>query len=288
MLGTIIKGIDGFYYVKSSDAVYECKARGKFRFSGLSPMVGDKVDISVKNGVGSIEKICKRSNFLVRPAVSNVSQAFIVFSVKSPEINIELLNKLMLMCDYNKLHTVICFNKIDLDRNFLSTEIYKMAKSTGYDVAFVSAKNDPDIKELKCILKDNVTVLCGPSGTGKSTLINNLSGRNAMETADISQKIKRGKNTTRHSELIYAEGGFLIDTPGFSSINLDFINKDNLQQYFPEFKSYMETCRFTGCLHYKEPDCAIKEAVLKGSIHKIRYDFYVKTLEQCLRRRNIK
>lgn len=288
MLGLIIKGIDGFYYVKSSNAVYECKARGKFRFSGLSPMIGDKVDISVKNGSGNIEKIYERSNFLIRPAVSNVSQAFIVFSVKNPEINTELLNKLMLMCDYKKLHIVICFNKIDLDGNFLNTEIYKMARSTGYDVALISAKKDPDLTELKCILKDNVTVLCGPSGAGKSTLINNLSGRNVMETANISEKIKRGKNTTRHSELIDAGGGFLIDTPGFSSMNLDFVTKDNLQCYFPEFKSYIGTCRFTGCFHYKEPDCSIKEAVLNGDIHKIRYDFYVKILEGCLKRRNTK
>lgn len=288
MTGLIIKGIDGFYYVKSNNAVYECKARGKFRFNGLSPMIGDKVDILVKDEKGSIEKIYDRSNSLVRPAVSNVSQAFIVFSVKDPEINTELLNKLMLMCDYNKLHIVVCFNKIDLDEDFLNTEVYKMVQSTGYDITAVNAKEGIGLTELKCMLKDNVTVLCGPSGAGKSTLMNRLSGRDVMETGNISEKIKRGRNTTRHSELIDTGRGFLIDTPGFSSMNIDFMQKNDLQYYFPEFSKYIGTCRFTGCCHYKEPDCSIKEAVLEGSIHKIRYDFYVKILEECLKRRNAK
>lgn len=285
MQGIIIKGISSFYYVKIGDSIYECKARGKFRFDELTPMIGDNVEVNIKNGKGYIEKIYERLNCLVRPAVANVTQAFIVFSVKNPEINLNLLNKLMLLCDYNKLHVVICFSKIDIDENFVNSDIADMVIKTGYDVVFINAKTGYGVSKLKDMLAKNVTVFCGPSGVGKSTLINQLKGKNIMETGDISEKVNRGKHTTRHCQLIEVDSGFILDTPGFSSIATDFINKEDLQYHFPEFKNYIGKCRFNGCAHYKEPDCSVKKAVECGEINKARYDFYINILEECLDRR---
>lgn len=288
MIGTIIKGISGFYYVKVDDMIFECKARGKFRFDELTPIVGDKVDIDVKNNKGIIEKVLPRSSELIRPTVANVTQAFVVFSIKNPDIHLDLLNKFLALCEYNNLKTIVCLNKVDLVDNKEYQEIVDYVTKLGYEVVFLNAKEGKGVNELSYRLSENVTVLCGPSGAGKSTLLNKLCGINHMKTGEVSNKIGRGKHTTRHSELIGVSNGFIVDTPGFSNIDISFIEKDQLQYCFPEFKDYILNCRFTGCVHHKEPDCAVKRAVEEKAISKDRYEFYIKTLEEIDNGRNKK
>lgn len=284
MEGTIIKGIGGFYYVKTDNGEIECKARGKFRNKGIVPMVGDIVTLSIKGNYGTIEDIKKRRSELIRPAVANVSQAFIVFSLKNPDINLELLNKFLLQCEWKNIKSVVCFNKIDLVEDYKNQEAVKMINDSNYEYIFLNAKSGEGIEDIKGKLKDNISVFCGPSGVGKSTILNCIVGEKIMETGNISNKLKRGKHTTRHSELIEISGGYVADTPGFSTLELNMDRKEELQEYFPEFHGYSNQCKFNGCLHHKEPQCKIKEAVDKGEINKNRYEFYVRTLEEITKR----
>lgn len=283
MDGTIIKGIAGFYYVKSGEITIECKSRGKFRYSGFSPMVGDKVCISMDGDKGVIEQIYPRRSVMSRPSVANVTQAFVVFAVKNPEINEELLNKVVVNCEACNLKIIICLNKVDLDPGCERGHLVEMMRNAGYEVVFLQAKEGIGIDEIKRLMKNQTSVLCGPSGVGKSTIMNKIAGRELMETGVISRKLKRGKNTTRHSELIELCGGFLVDTPGFSSLNMSFVNKDELQGYFPEFQNVIENCKFNTCLHYKEPGCAVKSMVEEGKIDRERYNFYIKMLEDIIK-----
>ncbi|GFZ29682.1 putative ribosome biogenesis GTPase RsgA [Clostridium zeae] len=285
MTGTIIKGIGGFYYIKTEDEIIECKARGKFRHNDLKPMVGDKVEIEVTNGKGVINSIHERTSELIRPTVSNVTQAYVVFAIKNPDINFDLLNRFLVLCEHNNIKAIVCLNKIDLCSEEESTNIKNIINNLGYEVLYINAKGQLGLDVLRSRLSDNVTVLCGPSGAGKSTLINALADKEHMETGEISEKLKRGKHTTRHSELIPVEHGFLVDTPGFSSLDLDFIEKDDLKYCFPEFIDYNEECKFTGCNHYKEPKCAVKNAVEEGKISTLRYEFYIRSLEDIMRRK---
>ena len=285
MQGTIVKGIGGFYYIKTENDVIECKARGKFRHAELTPMVGDYVEIEVKDNKGVINKILPRKTELIRPAVSNVTQAIVVFAVKNPDINVELLNKFLMLCEYNKLKVIVCFNKLDLASDEDEKEAIAMVESAGYEVMFLKAKEGYGLEALKEKLNDNVSVFCGPSGVGKSTILNKIMGREVMQTGDISEKLKRGKHTTRHSELVEIGDGYVVDTPGFSSLEINFIPKDELQYCFPEFNDYIGCCKFTGCLHYKEPHCAVKEAVEEKEINENRYNLYIKALEETKDRR---
>ena len=285
MEGIIIKGIGGFYYIKTSNDIVECKARGKFRYESLKPMVGDRVKINIVNGKGTIEEILPRASTLIRPTVSNVTQAFVVFAIKKPDINYDLLNKFLVLCEYNDIKAIVCLNKEDLCTEEEKSEVKEIINNIGYEVLFINAKEKQGIDELKLRLKNNITVLCGPSGAGKSTLLNGLIDKKHMETGEISQKLGRGKHTTRHSELIEIENGFLVDTPGFSTLGLDFIDKDSLKYCFPEFKEYNNLCKFNGCNHYKEPSCAVKENVEKNNINPLRYEFYIKSLEEIINRR---
>ncbi|ERI92861.1 ribosome small subunit-dependent GTPase A [Clostridiales bacterium oral taxon 876 str. F0540] len=286
MQGTIIKGIGGFYYVKTSDDIIECKARGKFRLDELTPMVGDKVDICVKNNKGVIEKIHKRTSELIRPAVSNVTQAFVIFTFKNPDLNLDLLNKFLMLCEYHNLKVVVCFNKIDLIDINEHMKTINMLRNAGYEVMLLNAKLGNGIDALNNYLDDNITVFCGPSGVGKSTILNHIIGKVVMKTGDISAKLKRGKHTTRHSELVEFNDGYIVDTPGFTSLDTLFIPKDEIQFCFPEFQDFIGECKFTGCMHYKEPNCAIKNAVEKNIIDKQRYDFYIKSIEEATGGRN--
>lgn len=286
MQGTIIKGIAGFYYIKTADTIIECKARGRFRYDELTPMVGDIVEITVKNNKGVIDKISKRSSELVRPSVANVTQAYVIFSLVNPDLNLDLLNKFLIICEYHNLKVTVCFNKLDLISDIEAFAAINMVKKSGYKVVFLKAKERIGLQELMDDLQGNITVFCGPSGVGKSTILNNLVGREAMETGSISEKSGRGKHTTRHSELIEVNNGFVVDTPGFSSLELDFIPKNEFQWYFPEFSEHANSCKFNTCVHHKEPDCAVKKAVLNKEICEERYDFYVRTLEQLSNGRN--
>lgn len=282
MKGKIIKGIGGFYYVKTSEGLIECKARGKFRHKDMKPMVGDDVEIEVSNGKGVIEDIFERKSQLIRPTVANVTQAFVVFAVKNPDINFDLLNRFLILCEHNNIEAVVCLNKVDLVSEEEKEAIKQKIVDIGYEVLYINAKKGTGVEKLREKLENNETVLCGPSGAGKSTLINTLTDKYHMETGEVSEKIGRGKHTTRHSELIDVVGGYIVDTPGFSTLEVDFIEKEELRYSFPEFEEYNNLCKFRGCLHYKEPNCAVKNAVEEGKINKYRYDFYIRTLEEKL------
>ncbi|BAH06323.1 ribosome small subunit-dependent GTPase A [Clostridium kluyveri] len=280
MRGTIMKGIGGFYYVNTDRGIIECRARGKFRYNGLFPMVGDKVEIKLERDQGIIDEICPRISQLKRPAVANVTQALVVFAFNHPEINEDLLNKFLISCEFNNLKPIVCFNKLDLADKEKKLDVIDMIRNTGYEVIFLKAKEGYGIDKVREKLKDNITVLCGPSGVGKSTILNAIYGKELMETGQISHKLNRGKHTTRHSEIIELEDGFMVDTPGFSSLDIGHITKDKLQYCFPEFIEFIGICKFTGCVHHKEPDCAVKSALYDDKINKRRYDFYVKTLNE--------
>lgn len=284
MKGIIIRGIGGFYYIKTSEGVFECKARGKFRYNDLKPMVGDWVEISLEGEKGVIEKIYERSSELIRPTVANVTQAFVVFAIKNPDLNFDLLNRFLVLCEHNNIKAIVCLNKVDLCSQSEVDKLVSMINGIGYEVLILNAKSGRGLEILSEKLNDNVTVLCGPSGAGKSTLMNNLSGHKFMEVGDISEKIGRGKHTTRHSELIDLGRGFIVDTPGFSTLDINFIDKDELKFSFPEFNEY-SICKFAGCNHYKEPQCGVREAVEEGKINIFRYEFYVKTLEEIMNSR---
>ena len=281
----IIKGIGGFYYIKTDEGIIECKARGKFRYNSLKPMVGDRVTIKVENGKGVIEDIHERSSELIRPTVANVTQAFVVFAIKNPDINLDLLNRFLTLCEYNDIHAVVCLNKEDLCTEEEKENLKELINDIGYEVLFINAKEGKGFDALKERLEHNITVLCGPSGAGKSTLLNSFIDREHMETGSVSEKIGRGKHTTRHSELIDVDNGYLVDTPGFTTLDVTFIDRDSLKYCFPEFNDYNNLCKFNGCNHYKEPKCAVKEAVEEGKINKLRYEFYIKTLEEIINRR---
>ena len=288
MEGKIIKGIGGFSYVKIKEGIIECKAKGKFRHKSLKPMVGDNVKIQVDRGKGVIEDIHKRESELIRPTVSNVTLAFVVFAVKDPDINFDLLNRFLILCETNNIEAIVCLNKIDLVSDEELEKICRMIDDIGYEVLFINAREEKGIEELRRRIEGNVTVLCGPSGVGKSTLINALANRNHMETGAISEKLGRGKHTTRHSERIEVNDGYIVDTPGFSTLEVNFIEKDELKYAFPEFREYNDLCRFRGCNHYKEPDCAVKNAVENKKINQPRYDFYIRTLEDIMKGRKYK
>lgn len=276
--GTIIKGIGGFYYIDTENGVYECRARGIFRKEKLKPTVGDQVKISVldeKNKKGSLDVIEPRKNMLIRPRVSNVEQAVIVFASVSPDINIDLLDRFLILVSEQKLDVLICINKIDLDEEKKYEYVKKLYEDSGYRVILLSAEKGIGIDELKSALKDKISVFAGPSGVGKSSLINAISPDLQLKTGEISAKIERGKHTTRHAELMQIEeNSYIVDSPGFTSLFLEHIPAEELQYHFKEFEPYINQCRYTGCSHIHEPDCAIKEQV-GVNIRAERYERYV-------------
>jgi len=277
--GIIMKGIAGFYYVKSGETIYECKARGIFKKKKITPLVGDKVQINItceEKNKGVIEKISKRSVELTRPQVANVDQVVIVFAVTQPEPNINLLDKLLVLSEYHGLDSILCFNKIDLDSESLIKKYIDIYGKTGYQVIVSSTYNNTGIQNVRDILKDKITVFAGPSGVGKSSLLNEIQEGLQLQTGELSQKIKRGKHTTRHTELIDLDfGGCVVDTPGFTSLDINFIELEELKEYFREFEEYEEQCKFKNCEHINEPVCGIKKAVAEGHISKSRYESYL-------------
>ncbi|MBP3199614.1 MAG: ribosome small subunit-dependent GTPase A [Butyrivibrio sp.] len=287
MKGRILKGIAGFYYVETFDGkVYECKAKGIFRKSNLKPMVGDDVEIDIidmEKGLGNIADILPRKNQLIRPPVTNVDQAVILFAIVKPNPSYNLLDRFLIMMRQQNLPVIICFNKQDIATKEEQLELYNAYENCGYKVLFISVREESGLDELKELLKGKTTTLAGPSGVGKSSLLNKLVPDAEMQTGELSKKIERGKNTTRHSELFFVKElsgdedtykTFIIDTPGFTSLDLRDVTPDTLMQYYPEFLQYEPNCRFGGCSHIAEPDCGVKDAVADGKIAKIRYENY--------------
>lgn len=283
MQGKIIKGIAGFYYVHNGNSIYECKAKGAFRKDGIKPLVGDNVDIEVideKEHVGNIISILPRHSEIIRPAVANVDQAMIIFAIQKPDPNFNLLDRFLIMMQQKNLSTIICFNKQDIAKEEEKKMITEAYEGCGCKVVFVSALED-DLGELKELLAHKTTTVAGPSGVGKSTLINRLQDGVCMETGAISEKIDRGRHTTRHSEMIAIDSDtYILDTPGFSSLRLFDVDKTHLKDYYPEFTEYEGSCRFLNCIHEKEPDCMVKDAVEKVKVSRLRYDNYLKLLEE--------
>ncbi|NLK87767.1 MAG: ribosome small subunit-dependent GTPase A [Clostridiaceae bacterium] len=276
--GIIIKGIGGFYYVSSEDDIYECKARGIFRKDDVTPLTGDRVTFSVTDPLlkkGNIDGIMERTTVLTRPAAANIDMLVVVIAARSPDPDLLLLDKLLVTAGKKGIEAVICINKIDLDMDNSRAELHSSYVKAGYTVIETSLDECSGFERLRETLKGHVSVFAGQSGVGKSTLLNRMADSVIMQTGSISEKIDRGRHTTRHTELIkLADGGYIVDTPGFSSFELAQIPHDELQHLFPEFTPHIYQCRFTGCSHVNEPDCGVKEAVGLGSISRGRYQRY--------------
>jgi ribosome biogenesis GTPase len=280
MLGKIMKGIAGFYYVYAENGnVYECKAKGIFRKDNIKPLVGDDVEISVldeEKKEGSIAAILPRKNQLIRPAVANVDQAFVIFAMENPKPNFMLLDRFLIMMEREGVPAVICFNKKDLGDSAQAQEWKEIYEQCGYTVLQTSAHSGEGVEEIRRVLQGKTTVVAGPSGVGKSSVTNCVQDGIFMETGEISRKLKRGKHTTRHSQIIpVGKETFLVDTPGFSSLYLADMEEQELKNYFPEFEKFASSCRFLECRHLKEPDCAVKEALERGEISRLRYENYL-------------
>lgn len=283
--GIIIKGIGGFYYVKTEEGIYECRARGVFREKNITPIVGDKVAIRVnkEDNTGYVEEVFERSSQLIRPPVANVSQAIIVMSIKKPNINYWLLDRFLVMAEHEGLNICILINKIDLARKDEIKEVEDIYAKTQYPIIKASTITNEGMDELKEVLRNNITVFAGPSGVGKSSILNKLRPDFKLKVGDISKKANRGNHTTRHVELLKMdmENTYVLDTPGFSSLNLSFIEDEvELGGYFREIAKFSEMCKFTGCLHDKEPDCEVKRQVEIGNISEQRYNNYLQFLEE--------
>lgn len=287
--GIIVKGIGGFYYIKCDNEIFECRARGRFRNENIKPLVGDYVKFSLyeNSNTGIIEEILNRKIKLLRPPVANVEQAIIVFAAKNPEPNMVLLDKMLILGESVGLKLNICINKVDLDDERIYQKIQDIYKNTDYNVIFSSTKSRIGINEIKDILKDKITVFAGPSGVGKSSILNAIQENLQLKTGDISKKIKRGKHTTRHTELLELDfGGWVVDTPGFTSLNIDFIDIEDLPVFFPEFRQFLGKCKFVNCMHIDEPECEIKKAVIEGFISNSRYDNYATFAKQISENKN--
>ena len=285
MKGKIVKGISGFYYVHVvGTGIYECKAKGVFRNRKVKPLVGDNVEIVVldeEKRIGNVEEILPRKNELIRPAVSNIDMALVIFAAAKPDPNFNLLDRFLCMMEYQKVPVTICFNKCDLVSEDEKEKLQQIYAPAGYEILFTSVKTGENIDNLKALLADKTTTVAGPSGVGKSSLINELQTGVRMQTGAISDKIGRGKHTTRHSEIIsIGQDTYIMDTPGFSSMDLPGFEKEDLWTCYPEFVPYEPECRFIGCSHIGEPDCGVKNALAEEKISQVRYDNYVMLYEE--------
>lgn len=292
--GRIIKGIAGFYYVAvereaceeriDPGLLYECKARGAFRKDDIKPLVGDLVEMDIldrEHMIGNIIRICGRQNSLIRPAVANVDQALIVFAMKSPQPKFSLLERFLVYMRKEEIPVIICFHKTDLSSGAECERLLRIYGGAGVKVCFTTLEDDRSIECLKEQLIGSVTAICGPSGVGKSSLINRLQRSVRMETGEISRKIERGRHTTRHAQLIAIDPcSYIIDTPGFTSLFVDHVSAAELEGYYPEFAPYRGSCAYTGCSHTHEPSCAVKEAAEQGKIPGERYESYCALYEE--------
>ncbi len=284
--GKIIKSIAGFYEVYSSGIIYRCRAKGVLRTLGQKPLVGDDVRFDVTDTVsdpkeGSVKALLPRRCELVRPTVANVDQALLLFAVTSPAPSYNMLDRFLISMQQRNIPIILCFNKRDLANEEMLSELRDIYGQCGCRLLFISTKEPDSMEELQELLRGKTTVVTGPSGAGKSSLINTLCPNARMETGELSRKIARGKNTTRHVELLQAgDNTFLVDTPGFTSLYLLEVMSEELKDFYPEFAPYQDQCRFQGCNHLMEPDCAVKKALKKGSISKVRYTSYTEIYEE--------
>ena len=277
--GTIVKGIGGFYYVDTEEGIIECRARGKFRKTEILPTVGDRVVVETKdNKTGSVKEIDERQNFLVRPAVSNIDTLMIVAAISNPAPDTSLIDKMLVIAAKKGIKGALCINKSDLDADGNLEKIKACYENAGYRVFVTSAEKGEGVDELRKELKDKTTAFAGLSGVGKSSILTIITGRE-LETGDTI-RIERGRHTTRHVELIKISEGYVFDTPGFSQLEVDDIKASELREFFPEIEKCEGLCRFRGCSHVTEPDCAVKAALEKGDIAESRYDSYVKMYEK--------
>lgn len=279
MTGKIIKGVGGFYYVHIvHSGIFKCSAKGIFRYKKIKPLVGDNVDIEIINEnelTGNIVNIHDRTSELIRPAVANIDQALVVFAVKSPMPNLNLLDRFLVMMEAMDVPSIICFNKVDLVDEKELLNLKNIYVNAGYEVIFTSALQNFGMDLVMSAIRGKTTALAGPSGVGKSSTINALVPELTLETGDISKKIERGKHTTRHTEIMHVEENtYIMDTPGFSSMYICQCEKEEVKYYFPEISKCEGECRFNGCVHVNEPGCIVKDKVSEGIIPISRYENY--------------
>jgi ribosome biogenesis GTPase len=287
MKGKIVKGIGGLYYVDTLEGVIECKPKGIFRKDKIKPLVGDEVSVEqLSDGTGLISEIHERKSELIRPEVANATLAMLVFAVNTPKPNLNLADRFLVNMEMAGVPTILIFNKADIATEEEIQTIKNGFLGSGYEIRFISAKTQQGTDEVRKLLQGKTTVLAGPSGVGKSTLVNQMLGVRKMETGQLSEKIMRGKNTTRHSELMKIdEESWIFDTPGFTSFDVMGIEAGELEIYYPEIRESIGECRFTGCSHISEPDCKVKEKLKEGLISKNRYDNYVMLYNEIKNRR---
>ena len=277
--GRVIKAYNSFFYVETEGALVTCKLRGKFKKrQGVYP--GDLVDVRLlPDGTGVVERLLPRESLMRRPLVANVDQVVLTFAAAQPDPHPLLVSRFLVLAEWSGLARIlVCVNKSDLPP--AAEESFKVSEAAGYQVLHVSAQTGAGVDALRRELANHITCFAGPSGVGKSSLLNAIEPGLSLQTGHVSEKIKRGRHTTRVAELLPFAGGYIVDTPGFSSMELDGIDEQLLPSYFPEFRPYLGHCRFSPCSHSHEPDCAVKEAVVAGSIPQERYDAYLSILEE--------
>ncbi|HUX47230.1 MAG TPA: ribosome small subunit-dependent GTPase A [Desulfosporosinus sp.] len=287
--GVLLKGYGGFYYVYAEDRVWECSLRGRFRVKDQDFLPGDRVRILPdEEDKATIEAVEPRRNALSRPTIANVDQALLVFAMTSPKPDLNLLDRLLIQVTDAEIEPILVFTKLDkffeaaVTENSKEPSITDVYRKTGYTVFEVSSETGQGIEEVGARLKEKISVLAGPSGAGKSSLFNALSPGKKLKTGELSLKSKRGRHTTRHVELMVCAGGLVADTPGFSSLFLPNLKREELAECFPEFVQRRRQCRFSSCIHDKEPNCAIKEAVESGEISPFRYEHYLIFLQEVI------
>lgn len=290
MEGTIIKGVGGFYYVHDRvSRVYECRAKGIFRNRGEKPLVGDEVEIDIldeEEQEGNIRRILPRRSELIRPAAANADQALLLFALKQPAPNTNLLDRYLVMLRKQNLPVVLVFNKADLTEDEEWQKMKETYRDAGCALKRISVQTDRGVEEIRALLRGKTTVLAGPSGVGKSSLLNRLHPEAGMETGTLSRKIARGRHTTRHSELFCVEENtFLMDTPGFTSLDIFADSVEELRDLVPEFLPFREECRFLDCVHIGEKECGVKDAVEEGRLSRSRYENYLQMAEEIRHRR---
>lgn len=282
--GFILTGVAGRYKVRTNKGDFICEITGKIKYDENRPIVGDFVLIDVineENRLGMINEILPRKTELHRPKVSNVSQAVIVFALKNPDPHLHLLDRIIAFAEYTGLEIVICFNKADIVDEEVIDEYREIYEKIGYTVIVTSVKEEKGREALIEVLNNQITVFAGPSGAGKSSLLNMIQPNLKLRTGEISKKIKRGKHTTRHTELIsLKKGGWVVDTPGFANLDVSFIDENNLDEYFKEMNDYRHQCKFNNCMHLNEPKCAVKEKLKIEEMARSRYDSYVSILNE--------